>query len=247
MNYEQAASRIKTARNMEAGKPLANNTRLFRRGTDYAVQLHSTDIVTIHPDSTYTLNSGGWLTPTTKSRINDYIPGYGIYQRNGLWYIDADGQTYNYVDGLRIDANGKPVGAEPSTGDLEKRKRRIDRAVAKYVKGYMAHITANGLDDPGNGDCWPCLFAINCTPKVGRGQECMGFDHYVAHMDERYYVPSMLWRAIMEQGYRDPALTWALIKADCERGREPWIARNALTRFLGRRKAALLEETKGTA
>jgi hypothetical protein len=74
MTHAQARHIFSTARNPEAGKPLENNTRLHKRGNDYAVRLHSTDVVTIHANGTYTLNTGGWHTATPKARINDYSP-----------------------------------------------------------------------------------------------------------------------------------------------------------------------------
>ena len=242
MRYSSAGITLETARNVESGKPLQNNTRLFARGSDYAIRLHETDVVTIHNNGTYTLNTGGWQTVTTKERINSYAP-VSLWQKNGLWYLSADGQTYNFTDGMTVDMDGKPIDANPIDGTLEKRKRQLDRKVAKYVKGYLAHIQKNGLESPGPGDCCGCLFAISCKPKVERGKEMMGFDHYLSHFDEEYYVPSLLWRAVVEQGFRDPGLIWAMIEADCEKGQESWQARNALTRFLGRRKVAMMEET----
>src|SRR5262249_27597834 len=61
---------------------LENNTRLIRCGDDYAVVLHSTAVVTIHQDGTYTLRTGGWRTVTTKDRINKYSPAR-VYSTNG--------------------------------------------------------------------------------------------------------------------------------------------------------------------
>lgn len=74
LTYSEAESLLSKARDMNAGKPVQNHTRLFKRGEDYAVRLHSTDVVTVHPDGTYTLNAGGWYTVTTKERINSYGP-----------------------------------------------------------------------------------------------------------------------------------------------------------------------------
>ena len=40
--------------------------------------------------------------------------------------------------------------------------------------------------------------------------EPMGVDHYLSHMsvEERYYVPSLLFNAIKARGYADPGLIW---------------------------------------
>lgn len=75
LTYSAAQELYGKARDKTAGKPLRNHTRLMARGSGtYAVRLHSTDVVTINPDGTYALNTGGWLTVTTKDRINDYSP-----------------------------------------------------------------------------------------------------------------------------------------------------------------------------
>lgn len=54
------------------------------------------------------LNSGGWRTVTTKTRMNQaanqFGLGYGVYQRKGEWFVDTpDGQTLEFKDGMMID------------------------------------------------------------------------------------------------------------------------------------------------
>lgn len=71
-----------------AGKPLCNNTRLFRRADDcYAVRLHDTDVVTVFANGTIALNTGGWYTMTTKDRITSYAP-VRIVSDRGVWYVE---------------------------------------------------------------------------------------------------------------------------------------------------------------
>lgn len=78
MTYSEARSLMASARNPGNGKPLGNNTRLYARvyggKVHYAVKLHSTDVVEIHANGTYVLSTGGWDTPTTWSRINQFGP-----------------------------------------------------------------------------------------------------------------------------------------------------------------------------
>lgn len=90
MNYAKAAELLDSARNRSAGKPLCRNTRIYARGDDYAVTLHGTDVITLHPDGSFTLDSGGWRTVTTKDRINAYAPfevGAGLWQKDGFWFV----------------------------------------------------------------------------------------------------------------------------------------------------------------
>lgn len=75
LTVSEARSLAARARNPRAGKPIQNNTRLisYEDGT-FAVRLHATDVVTIHPDGKYEINRGGWDTVTTWDRIRNYSP-----------------------------------------------------------------------------------------------------------------------------------------------------------------------------
>lgn len=64
------------------------------------IVLHNTRVVTIHPDNTYTLNSGGWHTSTTKDRINKYSPAR-VYQSKFEWFVGAVGDgKVRFFDGM---------------------------------------------------------------------------------------------------------------------------------------------------
>lgn len=74
-------------RSRSGRRRLGNNTYLYPRGSDsFAVRYHYTDIITIHADGTFTLNTGGWYTTTTKQRINDYGPAR-VYSEHGVWAV----------------------------------------------------------------------------------------------------------------------------------------------------------------
>src|SRR5665811_890292 len=58
-------------------RKLANNT--YVEAPDYSddiigVRLHATVIVTYHRDGRIILNTGGWNTPTTASRLHQLVP-----------------------------------------------------------------------------------------------------------------------------------------------------------------------------
>lgn len=88
-DFEWATDTLSSARSEQAGKPLENNTRLFRRSDDtFAVKLHAVDVVTINRDGTYTLRNGGWNTVTTMQRIRNYAPVNGtLFSERGDWYV----------------------------------------------------------------------------------------------------------------------------------------------------------------
>lgn len=87
----------------------SNNTWLERKGEAIVMTLHATDIVTVVPSGQITLNSGGWQTPTTKSRINDALHELGVRfagvsQAKHVWYFCG----WHYVDGACRDHTRVP-------------------------------------------------------------------------------------------------------------------------------------------
>jgi hypothetical protein len=228
-SYEQAAVKLG---NRDSRK-LANHTYVQRRGEDIAVRLHATDVVLYHKDGTITLNSGGWRTPTTKARINAYIPGRGLHQKNSLWYF-SDGDIFE--DGIRIDQSGYPFHSVISGEGMPTRKAQIEaemrmkkKRVKEYIDGFCEHITQGKLTLPGGGDCWYCLM----FEKAGQSSD----DHIRNHMseEEKYYVPSLLFNAIKAKGFSQPEFTFQMIMEDGKRGKLYWNVRRVLRDYLMKR------------
>jgi hypothetical protein len=74
-------------------------TRVFSENGKTKVQYH--DTVVIEWDAqTITLNSGGWMTSTTKARINqasdDFNLGIGVRQENFEWFICLKNPKYGF-------------------------------------------------------------------------------------------------------------------------------------------------------
>lgn len=215
LTYREAQKLMERARH--GRRKLENNTYLEARqpgekwagarhgnGTHYAVKLHKTDVVTLHPDGTYTYDTGGWRTVTTKARMNTYGNAV-IWSERGSWMIaprsgsweDREQAAVPFADGVRVHTDGTISGAGI---DETATRRQILKQVNAYVKGFVEHVTKNGLSDPGPGDCWGC----SMTSAKGEGQsgrpEPFGVDHYFSHFEERYYVPSLVWRAVRRCG-----------------------------------------------
>ena len=91
-------------------KRLMYQTWLERVNEDmFAVRFHRTLIVFIHRDGTYTINSGGWQTVTTKRRICRYSPAR-VSQRKFVWYVGGD---LPFNDHMRIGGDGLPFVSLP--------------------------------------------------------------------------------------------------------------------------------------
>ena len=65
------------------------------------VVYHSTPVVMYHSTGETVLCSGGYLTVTTKARMNDYS-GASIFQDRGVWYVGD--KSVRYFDGITIGA-----------------------------------------------------------------------------------------------------------------------------------------------
>ena len=232
MTYESAKEMLRKAR--KGTKALCHMTTLRQEGDSFVIRYHNTDVVTLNEDGTYILNSGGWYTPTTKDRINEYSPAR-IHQEKGLWYHK---NGFMFTDKCKVDCDGFPIDSSLAlTLITEKAKGKVDRMVSKYIKGFMAMLMETKVMPlPDSGDCWACLF-VTAEGKT----DCMGYSHLLGHFEERYYVASLLANAIKEHYSDNPGFIWGMIKNDVEKGRDSYHARNALMFYFRKRKIELVK------
>ena len=203
MRYNEARELLDTARNREAGKPIGNNTRLYQRGDSFAICLHETDVVTIHPDDSATLDTGGWYTVTTKDRINCFGP-VQVWSDSGIWYAGDSTNPVPFRDGMRVSASGEVLSGAPTAEEFAQWKREraaTKKSIAAYVKSYIAAMQAGKVPMPSGGDCWYCAMFERVDPAASGDTE-----HLRQHIEEGYYVPSLLINALREKGYRDEGI-----------------------------------------
>jgi len=213
-------------------RKVGNNTYLERRpGGDIAVRLHQTDVVTFHADGTATLDSGGWLTVTTKSRMNDYLPGgISLGSVKGRWFLtyaghhtyDADGNYLAYVkserpsvpfaDGITIDlASLDVIDGAPAPVDVvaeDQANKATRKAIDTYLKTTTAEEIVHAFDHAG-GDCWACAGIIPDTDPA---------DHLRNHVNDHYVMLSLTRNAVTERGLRYPDVILSSIYSDAQRG-----------------------------
>lgn len=187
LTYEKAEEYLRSGRDPD-DRPLQNNTRLQRLGSgDIAVVLHDTDVVTLHEDGSFTLDSGGWYTQTTKDRLNTYAPFGYVRQENGVWYWEYDGDSINFEDGMTVHPDGTVSGArsDEEVSELEALGARIN----EFSRDFADALASGDVPEPSGGDCWMCLMF----------DEEAGFsrtDHLYSHLEENYFVPSLLINAL---------------------------------------------------
>ena len=181
-----------------SSRMIANNTAEYVNGEGARViRLHDTDIMVFTPDNKLILNSGGWKTKTTKRRIEDNLPrGMDLVQRDGLWYVGVSlGHILEwpvFYDGMtiRLD-NGDVEGAVQDEKQIKELRYRIDR----YAKAFVFALQRGEVPPPGPGDCWFCAMENTKTGKP-LGEDAGDTDHLHNHLEEHYFVPSLLVRAV---------------------------------------------------
>lgn len=180
-----------------------NNTLVYSlKNGGIGYQLHDTEIMR-NVDGVITLNSGGYKTVTTKSRLNDILPHeIGIYQKAGIWYLytgsfnNPNRKTYVFNDGITINCIGQFVkdwkvsnhGGDPK--DILALYKRVN----KFAKAYINALFEGNVSAPDNGDCRYCLFKDENG--VIMGELSKNTDHILNHLEEGYFVPSMLVNAV---------------------------------------------------
>lgn len=186
-SYEQALRFL----NGKKERPFAHNTRIefedgnLQNGGVVVIKYHGNPITIFHPDLTI-FSSCGWKTSTTKERINWFLPdGFSLWQEKSVWYIsDRNSQKrYIFQDGICVHKNGE-VSNAGNMSEFEETKLLI-RKIKKYVEGYISSLISGEVPAPSGGDCWFCCM---------EGME--GSDHINTHIEESYFVPSLLTKAV---------------------------------------------------
>lgn len=205
LTYEECIRLFDTARSPEKGKPLANNTRLYKRGDEFEIVLHQTAVVSVLPEGKYIIRTGGWNTLTTRDRLNRYAPGR-FFTRQGILYWAPDHKSDEIVveEGMVIGEEGKVYDRDPGVGQEHERQVRDMKArIKRYLDGYMKALEAR-MPIPSGGDCWFCCMVTE--DGLAMGDHLHDHDHLIEHMNERYYVPSLVVNALREAGFQDMQL-----------------------------------------
>ena len=72
-----------------------------------SVVYHSTEVVKVIDNKYAVLDSGGWLTPTTKRRMNqassEFRLNFQVFQRGYVWYVKTPYDEIEFCDNIMID------------------------------------------------------------------------------------------------------------------------------------------------
>ncbi|MCH7759836.1 hypothetical protein IIA15_00320 [candidate division TA06 bacterium] len=208
--YKDLAGEIRKGRSKIGdfkAKKWANNTYLVSHPYSHpsvmdpfmAVHLHDTDVVRVFGDKIQ-LFTGGWKTVTTKERINRVLfqseLDYYVCQEKSLWYVQRARNDrhlrYPFAEGITIHEDGHITGAAPASAS--KKNEKLLKKIKKYAEGYVVALKAGKIPLPSGGDCWGCYMADK------NGKPAFGNDHFIEHLEEGYFVPSLLMNAFKDRG-----------------------------------------------
>jgi hypothetical protein len=159
----------------------------------------NTVILEFFPDGTTAYRAGSWRTTTTRERLNHFgRPGIYIRQAKGVWWISDGSKTVPFVDDLRVGPRGKlraRANAEKNRAAC-RRQQRLRARIRAYARTFIARLYAGQIPAPSEGDCWFCLMSTADGKTLGDSSH--SHDHLRSHLAEKYYVPSLLYRALTE-------------------------------------------------
>jgi hypothetical protein len=185
-----------------------SNTKIRRHPATGALEvvLYNTTVLSFATDNVVTLDSGKWITPTTKARMNEFLPsGFSIYQTGGEWHLQAEKDVYNFADGMTIDARGVVHGY--ALPDEARERARLRKRILRFCRVAKDALKAGEVADPNGGDCYPCF--LRDKTRIPWGEREHNTDHLESHMAECYVVSSLLWRAVETSAHANPAIFWA--------------------------------------
>lgn len=165
---------------------IANNTKRYLKDDNIVIRYHDTDIVTIAPDGTVTLNSGGWRTMSTKDRINRFSP-VEVRPKGGIWYVITESGEVPFFDGIKIK-DGKVLNK--STVNV-----KDITALIRQINKYCKLVTKDCLPLPASGDCFDCCM-----------EECKNHTHLLSHIDVGCIPGRLLINAMKDAGYTDESI-----------------------------------------
>ena len=85
----------------------SHKTCVVNDNNQLLVAYHSTIVVKVIDNKYTVLNSGGWLTNTTKRRMNEasdaFRLNYRVFQKGWAWFVETPEGIVDYYEGMIID------------------------------------------------------------------------------------------------------------------------------------------------
>ena len=86
------------------------------------VRYHATEVVRVDPSGVVHLNTGGWKTSTTKTRMNQAANQYGlgfyVYQRDYNWFVTISRGDGGVTPASTVPFDHDYLAFNPKSGDV---------------------------------------------------------------------------------------------------------------------------------
>ena len=195
--------------NVVESRIVANNTFQYTtQEGDTVYRLHNTDIITYHADGErITLNTGGWKTPTTKDRMNKYLPaGHHIWQEEGIWYLHTPEWTIVFP---QKELTWNLAQKEPPANAMTRKSAlRLKKLVNAYMVKVRGLVKANKLPKPSPGDCFICQCEPGLSFRSPDADPLKDNGHIISHLEEKYVHGHLIYNALKWAGYRDEQMSY---------------------------------------
>lgn len=194
-SYEDAINYLGTKKE----RPCGNNTRIRKDGNSVFIRHFATDIVEYVSNGIIILDNGGYYTSTTKERLNAFIPqGFSIWQTKGVWSLSNRNLqiSRNWKNGITILPDGRIENYAEE--NIEDKTKALTKQINNYAKKYVQEFLAGNIEKPSGGDCWYCSMKTESGDSLG--DVTNNTDHLLAHLEEEYFVPSILMNICNMEG-----------------------------------------------
>lgn len=126
------------ARSPFRGKKIAYETRIrMDRDDNIIITHHWTDILKFSKNGSITINTGGWSSRSTKTRINSYTPHHiRMFSNKGELLVSVNGIWYEYQRNMTIDRKGNVVEG--------KKAKMPKRQVQALLTGVLNLLDVSG-------------------------------------------------------------------------------------------------------
>lgn len=163
-----------------------------------AVEFNKRKLITLKPDGTHIIDTGGWRSPDVRSKIELAIRKFGltITQQNGIWYIAhvdlTNRDRYIFADGMSIK-DGEVKGADLDTDYTRVSRKLIDKYVSNWAKTWIK----GDLPPPNPSDPYT-FYGVVADKKEPNLAEMR--QQTFEYLDSEYYFGSMIMVAIKDVG-----------------------------------------------
>lgn len=193
---------------IEKIKKIARNTFEYIINGEKRIRFYETDIV-IFKSYYLILNNDGFNAKITMSKINDILSNSYIYIKKGIWYYTKYNENMRdntigdirFFDGIKIHLkSGKVLNKSkaPKIKNSDKKRKRILKQIKAYTDkiNKMKNLPSNHL-----GDCFFCQM-----------DSFKGKDHLLVHLKGKYIMKSLIYRALIKEGYDHPDIIYNIEK-----------------------------------